>query len=141
MICRLNVALSEKIMRATSSLFAVLIVVLCAGCQSNRIEPPTRPNQDAWKYVCVRGSDKWYALSDLESKARTYLLEHKAGFEGTAREVMFWINGVSQNELVMIHYSSGFGRSYWSVTIDKAGQVGNVESGIFGEGPLDKSQK
>lgn len=128
-------------MRVEKSFFAVLIVALCAGCQSNRIETPTRLKQDAWKYVSVRGSDKWYALSDLEAKTRTYLLDHKTGFDGAAREVTCWINGGSQNELVMIHYSSGFGRSYWSVTIDKAGQIGNVESGILGEGPLDKSEK
>ncbi len=127
-------------MRVKRSLFEFLIVALCAGCQSNQIETPTRLNQDACKYVSVRG-DEWYALSDLEAKTRTYLLDHKTGFDGAAREITFWINSGSTNELLMIHYSSGFGQPYWSVSLDKAGQVGIVESGVFGEGPLDKSKK
>lgn len=118
------------------TIFALLSLAffIFAGCQSHHSS--NEANRHPWKYISIHGKDRWYPLNDLELKARTYLLDQNMGFADTARETTFWIEDGSTNELLMIHYNSGFGRPFWSVKIDKAGRVIDAVTGILAEGSL-----
>jgi len=109
--------------------------LLCVGCEANRSGVSHASRELGLNCVSLSNGEKWYTLRDLDSIAKAYLLDHKTGFDGNAREVTFWIDDRNRNELVMISYNSGFGRHYWNVTIDKTGAINKVESGILAEGP------
>jgi hypothetical protein len=106
----------------------LLILLLCAGCESLHHETNVSP-EDAFvvgpkEYVMVQGAnDKtWFSSHQLIGIARHYAEQQKLGFDFEGTEKIVWVNP-GRRPRADVWCSSGMGNPSLHVAIDKYGKV------------------
>lgn len=114
-----------------------LVFLFCWGCHCGpQLSVKEESHNHGWNSIFIHDVTGWRTLGELEFQARSYLLARSLGFSNSPERISIWIENGSTSELLSIHYNSGLGRPYWTVVINKAGQVMNATNGILGEAPI-----
>src|SRR4051812_19560840 len=114
--------------RLSSSMKTIAIVpllaILAAGCSSSRF--PTRygvhehePNE--FMFVSADGEKEWYSALEFDRIARRYAEAQRLAFDFQGTERTVWIKTDGGRVLADVSYSSGMGKPFLQVTINRHG--------------------
>ena len=104
---------------------ATLICLITTGCAQQFDDRLGVQSQGSHEYMFVSGDGHkmWYSALELETLARNYVKQKSIAFDFANTEKAIWVNTGGSRTLATVSFSSGIGKPFLDVTIDRHGKA------------------